>query len=59
VLQQLTSRHWPLPHRPVPPQTQQLQGGFEHEVLSGLLLVVHPPEPLQLELFWHEPGVHV
>jgi len=51
--------HWPLLQRPLPPQTQQLQSGSEQPVLSGLLLVVHPPEPLHVELFWHDPGVHV
>jgi hypothetical protein len=59
VLQQVLVMHWPLLQRPLPPHTQQGQSGSGQVVLSALSLVVHPPEPLQLELFWHEPGVHV
>jgi hypothetical protein len=59
VLQQVLVMHWPLVHRPLPPHTQQSHPGSGQVVLSGLLLVVHPPEPLHVELFWHEPGVHV
>jgi hypothetical protein len=59
VLQQVLLMHWPLLQRPLPPQTQHGQSGSEHAVLLGLSLVVHPPKPLHVELFWHDPGVHV